>query len=484
MKKLFSFFLILSSLSFAADVKISQLPLLAPASIGSTDSFPLVNVATNQTVRLKLSDLLSIPSLQSPTFSGNVTAASFIGSGTSITGINAGNITSGTLSALRLPLPTTISLGGVRAFTPVTSNWLRGIGTDGIPVASQPAFSDLSGTLTAAQLPNPGASTLGGVRSYAAVSNEFLTSISTLGQPVSAQPAFSNLSGSASISQGGTGQTTKAAAFDALSPMSAGGDLIYGGASGTGTRLPNGTAGQVLTSQGTTLAPQWATPAAAPVLLAVQTFTGNGTYTKATNNPRVIRVTVVGGGGGGAGAVTTTAGQISVGGPGSGGGWATKTILASGLGASETVTVGAAGTTGAGANGGNGGTTSFGTSILVQATGGTGGTASTAVAGTGLRVGIPNAPGIGTLGDVNGSGGVGSTSWAKADVAACIGGNGGGSLLGGGGTGGTATSGSQAGSAATGFGGGGGGGVNGTTGNSAVSGGAATAGVVIVEEFS
>lgn len=50
-----------------------------------------------------------------------------------------------------------------------------------------------------------------------------------------------------SIAGGGTGQSTKAAAFDALSPMSASGDMIYGGASGTGTRLPKGSDGQVLT---------------------------------------------------------------------------------------------------------------------------------------------------------------------------------------------------------------------------------------------
>lgn len=59
------------------------------------------------------------------------------------------------------------------------------------------------------------------------------------------------------ISDGGTGQTTKAPAFNALSPMTTGGDLIYGGASGVGTRLANGTATHVLTSNGTTLAPSW-----------------------------------------------------------------------------------------------------------------------------------------------------------------------------------------------------------------------------------
>lgn len=49
-----------------------------------------------------------------------------------------------------------------------------------------------------------------------------------------------------SIAGGGTGAATKAAGFDALSPMSASGDIIYGGASGTGTRLAAGTNGQVL----------------------------------------------------------------------------------------------------------------------------------------------------------------------------------------------------------------------------------------------
>ncbi len=68
------------------------------------------------------------------------------------------------------------------------------------------------------------------------------------------------VTGTLPIGNGGTGQTTTSAAFDALSPMTTGGDLIYGGASGTGLRLANGSAGQVLTSAGTTLAPTWTTP--------------------------------------------------------------------------------------------------------------------------------------------------------------------------------------------------------------------------------
>jgi hypothetical protein len=48
------------------------------------------------------------------------------------------------------------------------------------------------------------------------------------------------------IANGGTGATTKATAFDALSPMTTAGDIVYGGTNGTGTRLAKGTDGQVL----------------------------------------------------------------------------------------------------------------------------------------------------------------------------------------------------------------------------------------------
>lgn len=40
-------------------------------------------------------------------------------------------------------------------------------------------------------------------------------------------------------------------------PMTTGGDLIYGGSGGTAVRLPNGSAGQYLASQGGTAAPVW-----------------------------------------------------------------------------------------------------------------------------------------------------------------------------------------------------------------------------------
>lgn len=59
------------------------------------------------------------------------------------------------------------------------------------------------------------------------------------------------------IANGGTGQITKTAAFDALSPMSTIGDLIVGGAAGTGVRFPSVAAGQYLRSSGIAVAPAW-----------------------------------------------------------------------------------------------------------------------------------------------------------------------------------------------------------------------------------
>jgi hypothetical protein len=70
----------------------------------------------------------------------------------------------------------------------------------------------------------------------------------------------SGVTGTLSIANGGTNATTKTAAFDALSPMTSAGDIIYGGTSGTGTRLAKGTDGQVLTLASGL--PTWAAPAA------------------------------------------------------------------------------------------------------------------------------------------------------------------------------------------------------------------------------
>jgi hypothetical protein len=61
-----------------------------------------------------------------------------------------------------------------------------------------------------------------------------------------------NVSGTVAIANGGTGQTTASAAFNALSPVTSTGDLILGTGVNSAGRLAIGTNGYVLTSDGTT----------------------------------------------------------------------------------------------------------------------------------------------------------------------------------------------------------------------------------------
>jgi hypothetical protein len=66
------------------------------------------------------------------------------------------------------------------------------------------------------------------------------------------------LANALSIANGGTGQTTASAAFNALSPITTTGDLIVGNGTNSATRLPIGASTYVLTSNGTTAT--WAAP--------------------------------------------------------------------------------------------------------------------------------------------------------------------------------------------------------------------------------
>ena len=61
-----------------------------------------------------------------------------------------------------------------------------------------------------------------------------------------------NVTGTVAILNGGTGQTTASAAFNALSPITTTGDLILGTGVNTASRLPIGANGYLLSSDGTT----------------------------------------------------------------------------------------------------------------------------------------------------------------------------------------------------------------------------------------
>ena len=105
-------------------------------------------------------------------------------------------------------------------------------------------------------------------------------------------------------------------------PMSAAGDIIYGGSSGTPTRLAKGTAGQVLTMNSSATAPIWTTPSGGGGITEISTqyiritdleagvykLTYNGTkyiYYAGTSSTSTHTVT------GGAGAVVLTVSKYS-----------------------------------------------------------------------------------------------------------------------------------------------------------------------------
>jgi hypothetical protein len=74
------------------------------------------------------------------------------------------------------------------------------------------------------------------------------TDIPTLNQNTTG--TASNVTGTVAIANGGTGQTTAVAGFNALNPMTTTGDMIYESSPTTAVRLPIGTTGQVLTVAG------------------------------------------------------------------------------------------------------------------------------------------------------------------------------------------------------------------------------------------
>ena len=95
------------------------------------------------------------------------------------------------------------------------------------------------------------AAAAGGVTSVAMSVPSFL---SVAGSPITTTGTLAvTLSGTAlPVVNGGTGQTTAGAAFNALSPITTTGDLILGTGVNTASRLAIGANGYVLTSNGTT----------------------------------------------------------------------------------------------------------------------------------------------------------------------------------------------------------------------------------------
>jgi hypothetical protein len=171
---------------------------------------------------------------------------------------------------------------GLTTFT-ATNNALYSTGATTLTAGTLPVAAGGTGNTT---------NTLNGVVYGNGTSALGVTAAGTTGQVLvattSGAPSWGSvpagsITGTLPIANGGTGQTTAAAAFNVLSPLTTTGDIIYEASASTAARLPVGSTGQVLTVAGGI--PSWATP----------TSSGGGTITRtdftATASQTVFSVT-------------------------------------------------------------------------------------------------------------------------------------------------------------------------------------------------
>lgn len=159
----------------------------------------------------------------------------------------------GTVTSVALTAPSIFTVSGSPVTTTGTLNFSLNSQTQNLFFASPNGSSGAPTfrAIVAADVPTLNQNTTGTASNITASSNATLTTLSVLSLP-GAQVTGNisgnagNVSGTVAIANGGTGQTTKAPAFNALSPMTTAGDIIIGGASGAGTRLPIGSNGNYL----------------------------------------------------------------------------------------------------------------------------------------------------------------------------------------------------------------------------------------------
>lgn len=177
---------------------------------------------------------------------------------------------------------TNVSLStGVTGTLPLTSG---GTGQ----VTAQAALNALAGSVT-------GGSYLRGNGTNVVMSTIQAGDVPTLNQNTTG--TASNVTGTVAIANGGTGQTTAAGAYNALTPMTTLGDLVYESSSGTASRLAGNTTTtkQFLSQTGTgtvSAAPAWATLAKADVGLSNVENTALSTWAGGSSITTVGTVTV------------------------------------------------------------------------------------------------------------------------------------------------------------------------------------------------
>jgi len=158
----------------------------------------------------------------------------------------------------RITLASSGAAGGVTTFSAGTTGFTPSTATAGaITLAGTLALTNGGSGQTTAQLAMnafAGAVTSGsylrGNGTNVVMNTIQVADVPTLNQNTTGTAA--NVTGTVAILNGGTGQTTAGAAFNALSPITTTGDLIIGTGVNTASRLAIGANGYLLTSNGTT----------------------------------------------------------------------------------------------------------------------------------------------------------------------------------------------------------------------------------------
>jgi len=249
--------------------------------------------ATSNTTLTSLANLVTVGTIGTGVWAGTAIAAIHGGTGQTTYAVGDTLYASSTTALSKLTIGSTNQvltvIGGVPTWqTPASGGsvtnfvFTNGGGFTGTVTTSTttPTLSlvgtltgDITGSLTATVLSattNATLTTLSGLTTASA-----LASVGTI-------TAGTWNATTIAIAHGGTGQTTAAAAFNALSPMTTTGDLEYESATNVASRLPIGTTGQVLTVVAGL--PAWSTLSGSGTVTNF-VFTNGGGFTGTVTSP-------------------------------------------------------------------------------------------------------------------------------------------------------------------------------------------------------